>query len=296
MKNEPFSNRHPWLSRKLKKKLWSFLGWMNLSSFTFHLAGSDLKFSVNPKDDSVGKFIFLEGYELETLLFCSRFISEGDQVFDIGANIGYFTVLFSAYVGNSGEVHSFEPSRREFLHLCKNLSINKIRNVFLNQVAVSDQNGFTELNTLDDDCFGAYNSINDVTHQKVRQARTHIEVTRRICIDSYLEVFPERKPSLMKIDVEGHEKQVLEGMKSLLISSNAPCLVVEVCEGTHQNEQDSAQSLSYYLKKFDYELFSPDNRGNLKPFVLGKSLNCIALKPIHSQRLLERKIEFSTIN
>lgn len=296
MKSKPFSAKHPWFSRKLRKEVWKLLGLIKVPSFMFHLAGSDLKFSVNPKDDSVGKYIFLGSYETETLLFSSRFIDKGDHVLDIGANIGYFTVLFSTYVGSSGEVHSFEPSRREFIHLCNNISTNKITNVFLNQMAVSDQDGITELNILDEDCFGAYNSIGGITHQHVKQASNHTEITRKIKIDTYLNLFSKINPSLVKIDVEGHEKQVLEGMQFLLKSLNAPCLVVEICEGTHQDEQDSAQNLLNYLKNFGYELFSPANMGNLQPFVLGQSLNCIALKPDHFQRLLEREIELTSIS
>lgn len=286
-----FSAQHPWLTRKIKKEFWKLINILGITSYTFKLPNSELLFSVNPKDASVGKLIFLNSYEVETLEFASKYIIKSDQVFDVGANIGYFTLKFSSLVGDNGEVHSFEPSQREFLHLCRNLMNNKISNVFSNQVALSNKNSYSRINILDEDRYGAYNSINKITHRKVNEAKVHTETTRTLKIDTYLDLFPNIRPTLIKIDVEGHEKQVLEGMQRLLTEPNSPCLIIEVCESTHQDEKFDTQDLLDYIKKFDYKLYSPNNEGNLKPFLLGNSLNCIALKNNHFQRLNERKIE-----
>jgi len=286
-----FSLKHPWLSRKILKAFWNFIRALGISTFTFRLIDSNLKFTVNPKDGSVGKYIFLNSYEKDTILFSQKYLATGDLVIDIGANIGYFTVIFSSIVGDTGEVHAFEPSQREYFHLCKNIKDNKINNVFLNQLAVSNQNGYAKMNVLDDDFFGAYNSISDITHQKVNQESVHKETIRTIRVDTYLSLFPNRNLSLIKIDVEGLEFQVVEGMQALLISENSPCLIIEVCEDTHQDEKNSVQALLDYLRNLNYDLFSPDEEGNLKPFIIGKSLNCIALKQNHIQRLRNREIK-----
>jgi len=287
-----FSVRHPWLSRKIKIKFWRLLEILRIKEFTFQVNDPVIKFCVNLKDDSVAKPIYLNDYETETVLFVAKYLRPGDEVFDIGANIGYFTLLFSSFVGVTGKVHSFEPSRREFDHLCKNVANNYCTNVLLNQLAVSNQNGYAMLNVLDDDQFGAFNSIVDITHQKVSNAPTHVETTRVITIDTYTDLFNSTKPSLIKIDVEGLEKQVLEGMQILLSESCAPCLILEVCEDTHKNKQNSVQDLLDYLSKLNYQLFSPDKEGNLTPFVLGKSLNCIAIKQDHFHQLLDRNIHY----
>lgn len=285
-----FKKKHPWFSRKIEKKIWFFLNVFGIKSYTFRIPNSKLLITINPKDDSVSKLIFLNSYETETLLFASKYIVAGDQVIDIGANIGYVTLLFSSFVGENGEVHSFEPSRREFLHLCENVNLNCAKNIFLNQFAISNQNGYAKMFVLDDDRFGAFNSIGEPTHQKVKLATVHTEAIRTMKIDDYLTLFPNLKPCLIKIDVEGFEKQVLEGMQNLLNSQKAPCLIIEVFEGTHQGEQISAQALVHYVEKFGYKLYSPDREGNLKPFQLGASLNCIAIKLLHSQRLIDQGI------
>lgn len=286
-----FSEHHPWLSKKIKKQVWNLLNIAGIDSYIFQLNNSMLKFNVNPKDDSVGKFIFLNSYETETLLFASKYIVAGDQVIDIGANIGYFTLLFSSYVGENGEVHSFEPSRREFLHLCKNVNLNHAKNIFLSQFGLSNQDGYAIMNVLDDDRFGAYNSLGEITHQKVNLATTHTETIRTMKIDSYLSLFPRLKPCLIKIDVEGFEKQVLEGMQILLSSPKAPCLIIEVCESTHRDKKIATQELVNYIQEFGYRLYNLDRKGNLIPFQLETSLNCIAIKPSHSQRLFDQGIK-----
>ena len=118
----------------------------------------------------------------------------------------------------------------------------------------------------------------------------HSNLVRMMKIDTYLELFPDHAPKLVKIDVEGFERQVLEGMKNLLKASNAPCLIVEVCEGTHVNDEDGVDQLVGYLKTFGYQLFSSDINGNLKPFTIGATLNCIGLRNNGMNRLYEKGI------
>ena len=286
-----FSEQHPWFSRTAKKQLWNLLNVIGKEAYTIQIINSGLKFIINPKDNNVGKYIFLSNYEKETVLFASKYLMSGDQVLDIGANIGYFSLLFSDYVGENGEVHSFEPSRREFLHLCENVKINHVKNIFLNQVALSNQNGYVKMNILDEAYLGAFNSINEITHQKVNLEKIHTETIRTMKIDDYLLLFSNLKPCLVKIDVEGFEKQVLQGMHSILSSPNAPCIIIEICEGTHQDKQIGTEALMYYIKEFGYKLYSPDKNGNLKPFQLGSSLNCIAIIPSHFTRLNIRGIK-----
>jgi Methyltransferase FkbM domain len=70
----------------------------------------------------------------------------GDIVFDIGANAGYFTELFSDLVGPNGEVHAFEPLPSTFEHLSRSLArFPRYENVFLNCVALGDAESLVTL-------------------------------------------------------------------------------------------------------------------------------------------------------
>jgi tRNA G26 N,N-dimethylase Trm1 len=94
------------------------------------------KLIVNPIDP-IGKSLMTAGiWENETTLFFKNFIKQGMRVVDIGANIGYYTILFSLLVGKKGEVYAFEPDDRYYNMLLKNIKMNNIANVVAENVAI----------------------------------------------------------------------------------------------------------------------------------------------------------------
>jgi tRNA G37 N-methylase Trm5 len=83
-----------------------------------------------------------EEYETDLI---KKEIDRGDVVLDLGANIGYYTLLFAKKVGDEGRVYAFEPDPTNFSLLKKNVEINGYRNVVLIQKAVSNKNGKLKL-------------------------------------------------------------------------------------------------------------------------------------------------------
>ncbi len=90
---------------------------------------------------SCGKLLrFLTStYEYGLTKCFERMLKKGDIVYDIGAHVGYFTLLASVLVGDEGKVIAFEPSLRNFLFLKKHIKINKLKNVICLNVAVSNK-------------------------------------------------------------------------------------------------------------------------------------------------------------
>lgn len=84
---------------------------------------------------------WLGSYENEKVKIFKKFVKKGRVVFDIGANVGYYSLLAANLVGPSGKVFAFEPLRSNFEHLKKNADINFYRNIFPFEVAVSDKSG-----------------------------------------------------------------------------------------------------------------------------------------------------------
>ncbi len=72
-------------------------------------------------------------------------LKAGDNFIDVGANIGYYSLLASGKVGISGAVYSFEPSTREYKRLIDNIKLNNCSNVTPYNIALSDHSGETEL-------------------------------------------------------------------------------------------------------------------------------------------------------
>lgn len=148
---------------------------------------------------------------------CRRFITSGDNVLDIGANIGSFTKIFSEYVGESGTVHAVEPVRETFGYLLNNVQKLRLRNVFLYNAAVSDRCGFSRMIVPSWEG-GGHNfyeaSVSDSGDLPVRL----------MTLDA---LFYDLKPSFVKCDVEGHEVQVLLGAQRI-IADFAPVWLLEV--------------------------------------------------------------------
>lgn len=97
------------------------------------------KLFVNPLDP-VGNSLIKTGlWERETTLFFMKFIKQGMCVVDIGAHIGYYTILFSSLVGKEGKVYAFEPEIKNYNILLHNLRINNAVNVIPENLAIYDR-------------------------------------------------------------------------------------------------------------------------------------------------------------
>ena len=143
------------------------------------------------------------------------FVHRGDTVLDIGANFGVFTKFFADCVGSTGRVFSFEPIPITFRNLQKGIAHYHLLNVAAHNVAVSNRK--------------------QVVAMKIPQLATGGEnlYEAEITPDGELEIPAITvdslglSPSFIKIDVEGHEREVLEGAKETLLRSR-PALLVEV--------------------------------------------------------------------
>jgi len=103
----------------------------------------NLKIHVSPSE--YVKLLITDYRGLKTKYFKNN-IKENNIVVDVGANIGYYTCLFSKLVGKNGHVYSFEPDPTNYKLLKQNVEENNCRNVTLEQKAVTDKTGTSSLN------------------------------------------------------------------------------------------------------------------------------------------------------
>ena len=159
----------------------------------------------------------LDSLELKSINIFEKFetnlvkqeIHGGDVVLDIGANIGYFSLIFSKLVGNNGLVYAFEPDPDNFKILKKNIEINNIKNVILIQKAVSNTSKLSSLYLCD------YNHAQHRIYPSPRcNKKIDVEFTTIDEMFANIEFF--NKIKFVKIDVEGSEYDVIDGMKNTL--------------------------------------------------------------------------------
>ncbi|HVR63663.1 MAG TPA: FkbM family methyltransferase [Polyangia bacterium] len=238
-------------------------------------------------DQHVGRSLALYGEWAEAEMdLLGLLIKPGDAVIDVGANIGTHTLFFSEKVGPTGRVLACEPQRLAIQMLCANLALNHRDNVIALPVAVGQSSGTVAVPALDyqtpANFGGARLSLADVSGVPTlaadtepatlvtldQLARTHLRPARRRC-------------RLIKIDVEGMERAVLEGGEQL-INDDEPYLYVE------NNDRQRSPLLIEWLEQHDYRLFwhvsrffNPRNFRQNPDNVFGAlcDLNMIAVRP-----------------
>jgi FkbM family methyltransferase len=158
-------------------------------------------------------------------------------VWDIGANVGFYTVIASRLVG-TGQVIAFEPLPASCAAIEQNLKLNGMTNVEIVGIAVSDEIGAATLNV-----YGGSTTARLGTRESSKVGRTplyQIEVPVST-IDAQLEAFPA--PALVKMDIEGAEAPALRGATALLTQVK-PTLICEL-HGTNAPVMDVLDSCGY---------------------------------------------------
>jgi FkbM family methyltransferase len=146
-----------------------------------------------------------EPFETEIV---KREVKRGDVVLDVGANIGYYTLLLARLVGETGKVYAFEPDAANFALLEKNVRVNRYQNVVLVNKAVSNKTDKVKLYICD---------INMGDHRLFEfpgQNRRAVEI-ETISLDEYFRDYTG-KVDFIKMDIQGAEGAALEGMAGLL--------------------------------------------------------------------------------
>jgi FkbM family methyltransferase len=216
-------------------------------------------FILIPEHVSVG--IFLHGFhEVELTNTLSKIVSPGMCVVDIGAHFGYHSLLLSSLVGDSGHVHSFEPTKSTFKLLKKNCQ--EENNITLNNIAVfskKDQLKFSDLGLL----YTAFNSFNtNILGSDFVEKYYYLNSTS---LDLYFKNKKE-KPDFIKIDAERVELEILKGMKNIL-KNNKPIISMEV--GDSDGKQLSKKCVSFLVDN-GYESYHSDGNKLVKQPILHK--------------------------
>lgn len=186
--------------------------------------------------------------EFETQIV-KKIINKDDVVFDVGANIGYYTLIFARLVSKSEKVFSFEPDPNNFELLKKNVAINGYTNVELFCKAVSNLNQTTKL-FLDKTNKGGHTLIDKF------EERESI-IIESIRLDDY---FQDKKIDFIKIDIEGFEFEAIKGMSNLLLNNNHVKLMTEF--NPYLLKKSGVEPIEYLklLKNLGFSIYNLDKK------------------------------------
>lgn len=212
--------------------------------------------------DSLGLSIYgiYEPFETELV---KKEIKNGDVVLDIGANIGYYTLVFAKIVGERGKVFAFEPDPTNFSLLKKNIEINGYKNVILVQKAVSNKTGKIKLYICEDNK-GDHRIYNS------HDGRQSIEV-EVIRLDDYFKNY-SGQINFIKMDTQGAEGGAIQGMFDILRKNNVKITTEFWPIGLKRFGIDPQKYLKLLIE-FGFKLHEVDEREKrIKPVNISKLL------------------------
>jgi FkbM family methyltransferase len=182
------------------------------------LAGVRLALDLRAEKD-----LWLGTYEPNLLEAAAALVRPGDVVYDVGANLGYLTLLFARLAGPAGRVLAFEPLPANLDRLRRNLALNGLDQlVQVFDLAVADRAGRTRFLVHDS---GGMGKVEGAAGRDERYGETI--TVQAVDLDSF--VFRRRHPppQVVKLDVEGGEVLALPGMRRLLAEVR-PALLLEL--------------------------------------------------------------------
>lgn len=191
---------------------------------------------------SIIKELYMYG-EIEPLhtSVVEKLLKPGDVALDIGANIGYYTLLFSKLVGLKGKVFSFEPHPKNFFYLLKNIKINKLTNVIPFMKAVSAFTGNGYLYEDPASCFD-HRIIYTPSRRIIK-----IELVR-------LDDIEFENVNLIKMDIQGSEMLAVIGAKET-IKKYKPHIITEFAPDLIRQTGHDPLSFLNFFYKIGYDIF-----------------------------------------
>ena len=201
-----------------------------------------------PLNDYVGRAAYFVG-ELDRKItwICRRIVRPGDTVLDIGANIGFVTVLLSSLVGKDGNVYAFEPNPRLYHLLEKTLKKNQSTNIHLFQIAIGNVQRSMDLRIPKNNA-GAASLVRNRDERDCEVVQVPVRRLSDIISDEGIQSI-----RFIKIDVEGFEAEVFRGGLDALKEIRPEAILFE------QNEVEGAirdQPAIKILQDLDYSFFS----------------------------------------
>ena len=180
-------------------------------------------------------------------------LASGGVFYDVGANVGFFSLLAARRIGPAGAVYSFEPVAENVAAIERNVRLNALTNVSVFQVAVDASSRTGELVVTEWDG-GASLATTGTSPGGARERRT----VRVAALDDLMATEGLRPPTLVKIDVEGAELGALNGMVNLLRTFR-PALVYEVDDGDRASFERRWKALDDFVTALGYRVSHLDN-------------------------------------
>jgi FkbM family methyltransferase len=247
----PWSTGKLFLYNSIAEHLW----WLETNVSSLTVFGSTLQVDAS---DIVGKHIYYFGiWEPKLTYWIQHRLCPGDIFIDIGANIGYYSLLASRLVGNSGKVISIEALPQIFDLLESNLKKNGVCNVRTINTAAWDKQEKVKIFTRQEGATGVTTLMAEWANQWHLQQQLEVDAKPLSVILTTEEI---RNARLMKIDVEGAEWHVISEMKSWLSQTREDFeITIEISRRMMQTQGVSLNDILHLFAEFGFQAYQIQN-------------------------------------
>ena len=198
------------------------------------------------EDKYLDKCIIQSGiFEENSTQITKQLVKKGDVVLDVGANIGYYSILFSKLVGHTGKVFCFEPTEHYSDVLKMNLEANNIQNAEIFKIGLSNKNQELEIQI---------GNSSATLHSPGNQALKSQELIKLTSFDAFIKQYNIQKIDFIKIDIDGHEPFFFEGAWKTL-EEYTPIILLEVNHLNYLEAGFTAWDFYDLLKKKNYFIY-----------------------------------------
>lgn len=217
----PFAGQHKW------KALGAYANWQIVSrcvrggAAVMPFTANSQLYATSDLHGATGN-LYLGLHEFSEMSFLLHFLRAEDLFFDIGANVGSYTVLASAEVGSS--VVACEPVPATSAILKKNIALNECCDIAsVIEKAAGESEGAVEIT-------GGLDAQNHVVSGRDQKDILKDEATIQVDVTTLDQLAESRVPNLIKIDVEGFEKHVLDGASVVLNDASLKAIIIEMSD------------------------------------------------------------------
>jgi FkbM family methyltransferase len=192
------------------------------------------------------RHIYLQDFDPLETRFLKKQVKPGWTAIDVGANVGYYSLLLARLVGTEGWVYSFEPESDNWRKLSKTIGLNDPTNVRAHKMALADSCKVTSI----------------IRGPSGNSGKTHLgstddqdsEMVEQITLDAFVEQKELKRVDFVKVDIEGCEERFIVG-GSKTFQHFKPLLLIELNPAALKSFGSSVESLVSKLRAFGYELF-----------------------------------------